>query len=275
MTTWFTRVAVGAFALVALSFSSCKKDETQVVAKNVAAPSLMSSTATPDLVLTATNSSATAATFTYTAADFGYAAAVTYSLQIDKKGGNFTNPQTFNGGTTAGTITLTKAQLANAFFTLGVVSGTTAQVDTRVVALLTTTASVSTPTQASSVVTLTGTPTVAPPACTPNTTGRTWSLIGPAGTDWNTDRALTYDCYTQTFKATMSLNVGEFKFRANNDWTVNFGTAGNTSAITLGSLAQGIPLVNNNNNLQIPTAGTYTITLAPSADGTTATVTIK
>ncbi|NML65323.1 SusF/SusE family outer membrane protein [Hymenobacter sp. RP-2-7] len=268
MNTWFTRVATSAFALLVLGVTACKKDESQVVLKTAAAPALTTSTTAPDLVLTTTNANATAATFTYTAADFGFPAVTTYSLQIDKKGGTFSSPQVVASSTTPGTFTLTKSQLANAFFALGVAYGATAQVDARVVASVSTTA----PTQNSSVVTLTGTPT---PVCVPNTTGRTWSLIGPAGTDWNTDKALTYDCYTQTFKATMPLNAGEFKFRANNDWGVNFGTAGNTGDITNSALAKGVTLVNGKNNLQITTAGTYTITLSPSADGTTGTVIIK
>lgn len=268
MNTWFTRAAAGLLACAALNLTSCKKDESQVVLTTAAAPTLTASTTSPDLVLTTTNANATAATFTYTAADFGFPAATTYTLQIDKKGGNFSSPQTFAAGTSAGTVSLTRSQLANAYFNLGTAYGATAQVDARVVASV----SAAAPSQTSQVVTLTATPT---PVCVPNTTGRTWSLIGPAGTDWNTDKPLTYDCYSQTFKATMKLNVGEFKFRANNDWTVNFGVTAATSTVTTSSLASGISLVNNNNNLQITTAGTYNIVLAPSADGTSGSVTIK
>lgn len=264
MTTWFTRAAAGAFALAVLGVASCKKDESQVVLQTAAAPSLTTSTAAPDLVLTTTNANATAATFTYTAADFGFPAVTTYTLQLDKKGGNFSSPQTFNGGSTAGTITLTKSQLANAYFALGTAYGATAQVDARVVASV----SASAPTQISPVVTLTATPT---PVCIPNTSGRNWSIIGPAGADWNTDKALTYDCYTQTFKATMPLNVGEFKFRANNDWGTNLGSG-------TGTLSSGASLTNGGPNLSIATAGTYTITLSVTTDasnnvtGGTATV---
>lgn len=253
MNSLVTRFATGAFALLVLSVASCKKDESQVVLKSAAAPALTTSTTTPDLVLTTTNANATGATFTYTAADFGFPSVTTYTLQIDKKGGNFSNPQTFNGGSTAGTITLSKSQLANAYFALGTSYGATAQVDTRIVASVSPTA----PTQVSPVVTLTATPT---PVCIPNSTGRTWSIIGPAGADWNTDKALTYDCYTQTFKATMPLNAGEFKFRANNDWGVNLGGSG--------SLATGATLKPGGDNLSIATAGTYTITLSVNTDGT-------
>lgn len=264
MNTWFTRVASGAFALLVLSVASCKKDESQVVLKSAAAPALTASTTTPDLVLTTTNANTTGATFTYTAADFGFQSVTTYTLQIDKKGGDFSSPQTFTAGSTAGAVSLTKSQLANAYFALGTAYGATAQVDTRVVASV----GASAPTQVSPVITLTATPT---PVCIPNATGRNWSLIGPAGTDWNTDKALTYDCYTQTFKSTMKLNAGEFKFRANNDWGVNLGGTG--------SLATGATLTTNGANLSIATAGTYTITLSVNTDGTNAvtggTATVK
>ena len=260
------------FAALLMTATSCKKDETQIVAVNAGAPTLTSSTTTPDLVLTATNPSTPAATFTYTGANFGYQAAITYTLQLDKKGGDFSNPVTYDGGIAPGKITLTTQQLYNAFIKLGGVSGTLKQVDARVTATLSSTSPAK---QVSPVVTLTATPTAAPPACVPNTTGRTWSLIGPAGTDWNTDIPLIYDCNTQTFKAKLALNAAEFKFRANNDWTVNFGTAGATSAITTAALAAGVPLVNNNNNLQITTAGTYNIELTPDPSGTSGSVTIK
>lgn len=268
MFTTFTRATAGVFALALLGFSSCQKDESRVTLSPKAAPTLSVASTTPDLVLTSANANTTGDTFTFTAADFGYQSATAYTLQIDKKGGDFSNPQSFDSGTSAGAFTLTKAQLANAFFALGVPYNTSAQVDVRVVASV----SANTPKQASSVVTLTATPS---PVCVSNTTGRTWSIIGPAGTDWNTDKALTYDCYSQTFQARLPLNAAEFKFRANNDWSVNFGTAQATSSVTMSTLAKGLALVNGNNNLQITTAGTYTVILAPSADGTSGTVTIK
>lgn len=272
MTTLFTRFAAVAFALTALNLTSCKKDESQVVINPSAAPTLAANTTTPNLVLSATNGSDVSTTFTLTPANYGFQAVVNYELQVDKKGGNFSAPQIFSIGTSASTFSLTRSQLATTYFKLGYVSGTAnSAVDVRVVA---TVGSGLSP-QVSQVVTLTATPTVAPPACTPNTTGRTWSLIGPAGTDWNTDIPLTYDCNTQTFKAKLSLSAAEFKFRANNDWTVNFGTAGATSDITITALANGVPLVNGKNNLQITTAGTYNIELAPDATGTTGTVTVK
>ena len=66
---------------------SCKKDETQAIATAGKAGSLNASQNT--LVLTKANATTTAVTFTATAPDYGFQAAVTNTLQIAKKGTNF------------------------------------------------------------------------------------------------------------------------------------------------------------------------------------------
>lgn len=251
MNTWFTRLAVGALALATLDLTSCKKDESQVVLQPAAAPSLTASTTTPDLVLTTANAGTTGEVFTYTAADFGYQAVTSYTLQIDKKGGDFSSPQSFSGGGTAGTITLTKGQLVSALLNLGATPGAATQADVRVVASVGTAA----PSQVSAVTTISGTPT---PVCVPNVAG-SWSIIGPAGDGWSSDRALNYDCYSQSFKLTTTLNAGEFKFRQNNAWTTNLGAGS-------GTLSKGATLKTGGDNLSIATAGTYTITLSVTTD---------
>ena len=52
------------------------------------------------------------------------------------------------------------------------------------------------------------------------------SIIGsavPTGTQWATDVDLTYNQDTGAWETYMVLNKGEFKFRANHDWTLNWG----------------------------------------------------
>src|SRR5689334_8368274 len=66
---------------------SCKKDETKAVIHAGTAPVLNASATT--LVLTKANENNTAVTFTFSPSDFGYAAAVTYTLQFAKPGNNF------------------------------------------------------------------------------------------------------------------------------------------------------------------------------------------
>lgn len=52
------------------------------------------------------------------------------------------------------------------------------------------------------------------------------SVIGsaiPAGAEWATDVDLTYNQDTGAWETYMVLNKGEFKFRANHEWTLNWG----------------------------------------------------
>ena len=83
----------------------------------------------------------------------------------------------------------------------------------------------------------------------------TWSIIGPAGVDWGTDIALTYNCDTRTYDTTRPLNAGDFKFRKNNDWSLNYGA-------NVGRDANGTAsLTASGKDITVPTAGRYTISL--------------
>jgi len=272
MKNWLTQ-GLGLCAVLLLSLTSaCKKDETRAVLTPGAAPTLKASTTTPDLALTTANSSATAVTFTYTAADFGYSAYATYVVQFDKKGGNFANPVTYTAGTTGGTLSLTTAQLVNVFSSLGYPSNISSQVDVRVVASVGAAAAPAT----SSVVTLTGTPV---PLCIANINGD-WGIVGTAVDGWpgnplpaaQPDRMLTYDCYTQTFTLRTTFAAGAFKFRANKAWNTALGGSGN-------NYSAGVALSTSGGDLMITTPGTYTVTLALTNDNvgglTGGTVTLK
>ena len=61
---------------------------------------------------------------------------------------------------------------------------------------------------------------------------------------------MTWDAGNGVFTATLTLSVGEFKYRANDGWDVNLG----------GSLTA---LEANGANIGISEAGTYKITLDP------------
>ncbi len=78
-----------------------------------------------------------------------------------------------------------------------------------------------------------------------------WGVVGsatPGG--WNTDTPLEYYPANRVWMGGANLSVGEFKFRANNDWGLNYGsTAGNHT------------LDANGSNITIATAGTYFFTL--------------
>ena len=95
--------------------------------------------------------------------------------------------------------------------------------------------------------------TTAPGAIKLTNLGVGWSLIGNAfgaAYEWNTDFPMTYDQNTKIWSTIISMADGkEFKFRANNDWAVNFGDGGGTT------LAGGATLKYGAGNLKVPNGG--------------------
>jgi hypothetical protein len=76
-----------------------------------------------------------------------------------------------------------------------------------------------------------------------------WGIIGDATADsWNSDQNMTWDAAKKVMTATLALKKGDIKFRANDDWGLNYG--GDINALTEGG-----------NNIPIGEAGNYTITL--------------
>ncbi|WP_158010069.1 SusE domain-containing protein [Hymenobacter glacialis] len=248
MKNWFLNIA--ASAVVLLSFTACEKDETKVTIATAGAPVLTASATTATLSQPMANDNAVK--YTWAPANFGFAAATTYTLQFDKKGGNFSKPISINAGS-ATTRTLRVTELNDIFINLGLPADAAAQVDVRVLASVGTTA----PTQASAVSTIAATPYdfCAIPK-------DSWGLVGPAGDGWPgataTDIVLPYDCKARAYVLRMPLNAGPFKFRANKDWGTNLGGAGN--------LTSGVPLTLNGSDLTIATAGTYTVKLVVAVD---------
>lgn len=78
-----------------------------------------------------------------------------------------------------------------------------------------------------------------------------WGLIGeatPGG--WSTDTPLTWNMTIQKWEiASVALSVGEFKFRLNGGWDINFGDNGNNGTLEAGGA-----------NIPITEAGNYKIT---------------
>lgn len=83
----------------------------------------------------------------------------------------------------------------------------------------------------------------------------TWGIIGGFN-GWGASVAMTFNTATGVWSVTRDMPAGEFKFRANNDWGLNFGDNNN----------DGKPEYNGN-NLNITSAGNYTITLDLSVAG--------
>lgn len=82
-----------------------------------------------------------------------------------------------------------------------------------------------------------------------------WAITGAATPngwpDPAPDHDMTYNPTTKKWEITIALTAGEFKFRANNGWSLNLGGDNNGD----GSMDFGGP------NLSVATAGTYTVIL--------------
>ncbi|MBK9491814.1 MAG: SusE domain-containing protein [Haliscomenobacter sp.] len=84
-----------------------------------------------------------------------------------------------------------------------------------------------------------------------------WGLIGsgtPGG--WDSDTDLTYDAATGTWSVTLDLKADEIKFRANDDWGINFGDTKADGLLDYGG-----------DNIKVAVAGNYTVTLNLSVGG--------
>jgi hypothetical protein len=83
-----------------------------------------------------------------------------------------------------------------------------------------------------------------------STTKTTWSLVGDAIIDWNTDTPMTYDVTSGTWivNSVAIKASGGFKFRANNDWPINYGPTNGK-------------LVLDGGNISVTAAGNYKVVL--------------
>jgi starch-binding outer membrane protein SusE/F len=329
-----------AIVFAATTLWSCKKDETKAVLAVGAKPALTASTTT--LTLSQANEANTAETFTWTAADFGYSAPASYTLQLSKAGTSFSGATTTDVSIgTARTKTFTVKQINGELLKI-VPFGTTSTVEARIKVTVGTD---SVAPVYSNVVTLTVNPyrdiiiyefpqalriagnyqgwdpatalkivdknasgttgtgyegyiNFTDPApefkmvkgnnwgagdfgmansstltnggnniqltngagvylLRANTANMTWSatkittwgIIG-AFNGWSVSVPLTYNAATGTYTVTQNMPAGEFKFRANDDWNLNFGD----------NNADNVPDYGGN-NLNIAVAGNYTITL--------------
>lgn len=82
----------------------------------------------------------------------------------------------------------------------------------------------------------------------------TWSIIGSStpGGNWSTDIDLVPNTTNNTWSVTAVLTAGQFKFRANHDWGTSIGASGTGNELAWN---------NNGANIDVPSDGTYTITL--------------
>ncbi|MDB5015517.1 MAG: SusE outer membrane protein [Mucilaginibacter sp.] len=328
-------------SMTLLLLPSCKKDGTLVTSNGGKAGALTASATTLPLDKTKLNDTTTVIKFNFTAANYGYSAAVTNTLQIDSAGDNWKNPTSVIISNKVYSQGYSTAVFNNLVLKLNLPAGIASQIQVRVahsisanvtpvysnVVTLTVTPfnlisyvyvpgsyqnTNSTlqwqPTTADSLVSPTGngvytgyvyfqagsifkiTPAknwnnsygdagggkislsaggnlTAPSAglylVTVNTNAgtitytaynHTWSLIGSAGVDWNTDIQMPFNQNNNAYQATYALNSsGQFKFRADNAWTLSLG---DVTPVT-GQLTS-----NNGANINVPSNGTYLVSLS-------------
>jgi hypothetical protein len=339
--------------LIALILISCEKDEARAILQPGVPPVLSASQS--DLVLEEGDSAAVAQVFSWNAADFGFAAGVTYTLEIAPAGTNFATPTAIDLGT-ARTFEYTVAGLNQLALLAGLTAGTAGQLEARVRAeisdrldpVYSNTVSFGvtpyevvitypalwvpgdhqgwSPATAARVVSIgangeyegyeyvgggnlkfkftsapdwdhinygwassmvmgtavTGTmsptggdlfvPTPGYYRMRANTNDLTWEvvrtewgLIGDAipVTGWNTDVDMAFDPATETWEITLDLVPGKIKFRANDDWAINYGDDGGD--LRLEHEGADIPIAEAGNytvvlDLSAPEKYTYTIT---------------
>lgn len=245
-----TRTLAGLFAVLSLSLASCDKDEDRVTLTSNSTPTLAAST--NSVVLTQANAAQTAVTYTWTPVSgftwngpgTPYDPAVRYTLQIDRQDNDFANPVSIDAGGTAPTA-VTVSALNASLNALGIAPGAATSLQVRLAATYAANAPLYSP-----VVDLKAT---AYKECVPPNSD-TWAIIGPAGVDWSTDVAMTYDCDLKAYTLTRDLKVDKFKFRSNNSWKVNYGDDGADGSLEAGGA-----------DIAVSTAGNYTITFSPSA----------
>lgn len=115
--------------LPVLMLLSCEKDEERVIARSGQPGTLTASQTT--LVLNSANANDTVQTLSWTPTDYGFKAAVRYTLEVAKGGTSFAAPREVNMAT-ATRIKYTTSELNQMALQLGLPSGSEGQIDVRV-----------------------------------------------------------------------------------------------------------------------------------------------
>lgn len=227
--------AVGGMAIIMLA--SCKKDEIKVVAPATATNAAITlSTTTP--TLSKATLASTAITITAAQANYGYDAAVSYTVQLAVKGTSFAKPVE---------VTLTKDALSkvytvqdfnNLLLSMNLTTGVSAQVEVRLKTSLSTTAGIT----YSAVSTITATPFAL----------TSYIYVPGAYQGWNPATADSLQSATGNgvYTGIINFTAGnlEFKITPAKKWDIAYGT---TTAGKIGT---------SGGNITVPAAGLYYFT---------------
>lgn len=225
-------------ALLFISTVACTSvydDELTIIAPSKT-PELMVPASGTIFVLDKTKPTDLATTLVWNDAKYdGIQTEVTYNVEMAKAGTNFA-AITVVSVTTNDFKTLTVAELNTAALNTGLVPLEVNNVDIRIKSYV----GVSGIPQYSNVSTI---------KITPYASWANWGIIGSATpTGWASDTNLSYSLTTKKYSITMNLVVGEFKFRLDDAWTVNYGDNGNN-----------LSLEDAGANIPVTVAGNYTI----------------
>ena len=223
-----------------LALASCDKEETQIVLNPGA--KLEATLSTTTLTLLKDNPDVDVLTVSWIKPDFGFPAAASYSVIIDKKGNNFAKPVTIGVGA-ALKKTFKKVELNTLVINLGIPAGTAADLDFKVDCLIGANTHLTTAIQNVKVTTYVDKLDLSSP----------WGVVGsatPGG--WNgPDLPVYKTAVTNELVAYVTLTAGEIKFRKDNAWVEDLG--GVAGVLTKGGA-----------NIVV-TAGTYKISMNPVA----------
>jgi starch-binding outer membrane protein SusE/F len=227
------------FSLLALT--SCSDDiqstDRSPVA-NATAPVLLNPTGTFNAVLLKANETNLATSFVWNDAAYsGTTTVVNYVIELSKVGDNFASPVTV-GTTTNRFKDISVGELNTAFLTAGLAPFVEQEAQVRIKSYVGTVGTGVAQTSNSFTI-----------KATPYPSWPNWGIIGSATpTGWGSDSNFDYDLTTKLYSITMAMVVGEFKFRLDDAWTLNYGDDGNN-----------LTMEANGSNIPITSAGTYKI----------------
>lgn len=236
-------------ALALLLVNGCKKDSVNVTASDGKAAVLTASAST--LVLTSAAALDNAVTFNWSKADYGYSAAIQYTLQIDKKGNNFAAPKEYAIDASAALQKLSVADLNNALILMGFSPGAASAAEVRLKSELRANEN----TLYSNVLALTVTPypvIIVYPSLYVPAAYQGWAPATAERVSSVLDNKV-YEGYVYFGDAANLV----FKFSSDTQWTTTYGWASSTNTQvyaggTMSSTASG--------NLFVPSAGYYLLT---------------
>ena len=193
----------------------CKKIEDIVVLNPNA--KLVATVSASNVVLLKESANLDAITVSWTTPDFGFQAAPSYSVLVDKKGGDFSKAAVISVGSELKKV-FKVSELNGILIGMGVVPGAAGDLDVKVQSLVGSSTILSSTINALKATSYSEKLDLTSP----------WGVVGDATANgWNgPDLPMYRSDVANTLVAYVTLNDGQIKFRRYNDWGVNLGSSG-------------------------------------------------